>query len=275
MEPAHKAAFVLLAVIAGFGPRPGGAQAPTGGYDAKRVAPEYPGFAQIQSQARRAANVGSGPKFATEIHVGLVEKTPVALQCTEVDILLAFDPTAHFDNCQFAATADYVRSLFDKARSAASQNQRDESLAALGRALHAIQDFYSHTNYVELAADKYAELSDVPIQSVWTAEGKVALLKAVDAGLVSGTVAWEPRNACKAPMFSHADLNKDTPGSRSGKELVATWGRSRHQAARELAVRATFEFLRQAFALPELAPIAQQCTGQLGVLLLIDNRDHE
>lgn len=247
-----------------------------------REAKEFPGFAAAAGQ-KRALNIGTGPSFATEIHVDIVMNTPEAKACSEVlaraqwrqDILLALSPSAHYDNCQFDATTTYLQDQIEVAIVAGTNNNRDDALSALGRALHAIQDFYAHTNYVELAVGRFTNVSEIPVLPVWTVPGKTELQRLVASGLVSGYVWWEPQNICKSPVKTHDLLNKDAPTSASGQVIVSGWNQSQHQVARDLARRATLEFLRDAFSKPQLANVAAQCKGQIGVLLLTDNRNHE
>jgi len=203
-----------------------------------------------------------------------------SMACTEVlaraqwrqDILLALDAKAHYDNCQFDTTNSYVEQLVNESVSAAREGRRDAALSAMGRALHAVQDFYSHSNYLELSLKKYGSLTEVPVLAVWTPEGRGQLIAMAGAGLVSGQVWWEPGNACASPSVTHAQLNKDTPASPNGEKLISEWGVTNHQAARELARRATLEFIRHMFAKSEMQFIAEDCKGQIGVLLLDDNR---
>jgi hypothetical protein len=245
-----------------------------------RSAPEYPGFLHVDTQRRRAVTVGSGPSFATEIHVDFVEKLPAAMACTEVlsraqwrqDILLATVPKAHFDNCQFEATTAYVQQELDQALVAAGKHEREEVLSAMGRALHAIQDFYSHSDYVERAAAKYPSLGEIPLLKIWTPDGQKDLIGQVRGGLISGHVWWEPGNICAVPIKSHSELNKDTPGSLSGKEIIPKWGLSRFQAALDLAQRASLEFMRDTFAKSQMEGVAGQCQSIIGYLLELDNR---
>jgi hypothetical protein len=272
--------FQILILI-GLGSGSLGAQAQEQPQSAnRRTAPEYPGFLHVDKQQRRAVVVGSGPSFATEIHVDIVENLPAAIACTEVlaraqwrqDILLATVPKAHFDNCQFEAAAAYVQQELDKALVAAGKHDREEVLSAMGRALHAIQDFYSHSDYVERAAGKYPSPGETPLLKIWTPDGRKDLLGQVRQGLISGHVWWEPGNICAVPIKSHAELNKDTPESPSGKEIIQQWGLSRFQAARDLARRASLEFMRDTFAKSQMSGVAGQCQSNIGYLLVFDNR---
>jgi hypothetical protein len=97
---------------------------------------------------------------------------------------------AHFDNCAFEAGAAYVASQLKEATryaselsrsktAAAHSDQLADGLLAMGRALHAIQDFYAHSNFVELAdagepADR--SLAAVARPPVWTDAGAATIL---------------------------------------------------------------------------------------------------
>lgn len=76
-----------------------------------------------------------------------------------------FVSKVHFDNCDFDAGLDHLASLMDevasyaRAAEATTDNaERDDAVShaffALGQALHSIQDFYAHSNYVELQMAK-------------------------------------------------------------------------------------------------------------------------
>jgi hypothetical protein len=59
-------------------------------------------------------------------------------------------PEYHFDNSAFAAGEAFIRQQRQTARRALSAKNREAALAALGRLLHARQDFYAHSNWVRL-----------------------------------------------------------------------------------------------------------------------------
>ena len=58
----------------------------------------------------------------------------------------------HFDNCQFSETIDRINARYDVAVSAFNPSNPQPTLAAekFGMILHAVQDFYSHTNWIEM-----------------------------------------------------------------------------------------------------------------------------
>ncbi len=69
----------------------------------------------------------------------------------------------HFDDCELKASHDYVESCYldiDKHVCAAGKNSADKKsvLKSFGELLHTVQDFYSHSNYVELALKRNSAL---------------------------------------------------------------------------------------------------------------------
>lgn len=242
------------------------------------AAGEFPGFDKTPIAGKAAVEVS--PAFATSIHTEIVRSDPRAKACTDVlareqwrqDVVLAFDATAHFDNCRFADSYAYLRAQMKAAEAAGSRKDRDGALTALGRALHGIQDFYSHSNYVELQAAAHPKFSDVQIVPLWNDDGEARLNALVGGGLRSGYVAWEPGDACVQPELTHAVLNKDRPEGK-GSEHVAPWPpQTYHQAARDLARQATEAFLHAMLQKPQLASVGEACHSRLGYLLLADNR---
>jgi hypothetical protein len=71
-----------------------------------------------------------------------------------------YSPAAHFDNEAFSAGALRLRNKRDLALASLETCDWNVSLEAMGRALHAIQDFYSHSNWVTIHPDpgKFADL---------------------------------------------------------------------------------------------------------------------
>jgi hypothetical protein len=241
----------------------------------EHCADPFPGLDSVSSTRAVAVK----PEFSTPIHVRLVRSDARAKQCSDVlaraqwqqDIVLALDATAHFDNCRFDESVAVVQTEMRTAIAAGKQKQQQDALAALGRALHGIQDFYSHTNYVELSAKKYARLEDVPIVTLWNDAGIAELKSLTGSGLRSGYVWWERGDACGKGGLTHAALNKDEP-SGHGAEPIVGWKRTHHQAARDLAQQATEEFLRVMLAQDELRWLANACNARLQYLLLSDRR---
>ena len=177
-----------------------------------------------------------------------------------------FESKAHFDNCAFGDAIGYVDSLLSEVdghvRAAQASKDRGDSGAeqasilkaffALGQALHGVQDFYAHTNYVELSVDKVKKSTDIEVIAPWRKSGKGRINELVGrqsgTRLVSGFVFWGFPQTCPKGTPSHADLAKDKATTPSGKVKVAHLeNRNRYQLAVQLAREASQDLINDAF----------------------------
>jgi hypothetical protein len=62
----------------------------------------------------------------------------------------------HFDNCAFDEGSAYYQELWEQIRRQAASQNRTRALRAFGKLLHLVEDFYSHSNWVELHAPQGA-----------------------------------------------------------------------------------------------------------------------
>jgi hypothetical protein len=195
-----------------------------------------------------------------------------ALQMANVatDAEFFFVNANHFDDCNFTGGAGVVRS--SQAEAVARLDPKlapgkAELLAirAFGRSLHAVQDFYAHTNWIELGGevlldDSLAAFPRLSPYSVLPSSGfviiqgnkpkraalsrdqsasypssalvQVKLDKTWRPGLISGTVDYEAGNFCPAAVaMSHDALNKDK-STNAGRA-------QQYEAARALAILQT------------------------------------
>ncbi len=177
-----------------------------------------------------------------------------ALQAANVatDVQFFLVSANHFDDCNFSGGSEVVRASEAVAVAALAPAQppvEGDALAirAFGRALHAVQDFYAHTNWVELGGDvlldrtlsafprlgAYATVPSTGFVVIQGAKPKQAVHRDEAAsypqsavvtvklsgppkgkpsglGLISGTVDYEPGDYCPPPVaMSHEELNKD------------------------------------------------------------------
>jgi hypothetical protein len=189
------------------------------------------------------------------------EITATALSFLRIDVLTALQAANvatdvefflvnanHFDDCNFSGGSDVV--IASQAEAVA---QLDPSITApetdllairaFGRSLHALQDFYAHTNWVELGGEVLVDsslgafpalrpYSTIPSSGFVLIQGRkpkhaaltreedevypasavvtVKLNKTRAPGLISGTVDYEPGDFCPASVaMSHEELNKD------------------------------------------------------------------
>jgi hypothetical protein len=190
----------------------------------------------------------------------------LALQAfnVETDVQYVLDAAKHFDNCNFTGGSASIQTDQASALLALNPNAPDDAKALLSfaRALHTAQDFYSHSNWVELGATTlvdasltafptltpYAQIDStgtVSVQgtppagtAVWRKRGKypnnavvyVRDGKTTSLGLISGTVDYEPGNFCPPQAtMTHDELNKDRSDRHPAQYTVA----------RDLAVKQT------------------------------------
>lgn len=109
------------------------------------------------------------------------------------------------------------------------------AVRALGRALHAVQDCFSHSNVVDLDAAAQAALTRALVHSGAPPAGLLL------CGVAPGTPDIE-RPA--GDPFPHAEFNKDDTGSSPEAEAAIPGGGTKYDAAHAAAEVATREFLR-------------------------------
>lgn len=174
------------------------------------------------------------------------------------DVWHQFQSTAHFDNCDFHGSVQYIHRLLDEVKNHAEgatatqsdparHNAKLAAYFAMGQALHAIQDFYAHSNFVELQLKKLVEkpISQSEFMDAlvpWWYPGSESIIDDLVAkGLVSGHVWWGSPQRCAAGTLTHAQLAKDSNEKNGG--TAAAFGMTLHQVAYEMASRATQRFL--------------------------------
>ncbi len=200
------------------------------------------------------------------------------------DTFHQFESKAHFDNCDFQSSMDYLAALLDEVGShvAAAEATKPSDKAAfeaavrkaffaLGQALHGTQDFYAHTNYVELQAPKVKKVTEIHVVAPWRKEEQTRVLELQNQGLVSGVVFWGFPKKCPTNTISHGDLAKDSPTSKSGKKLVAHLDNlNHHRIAAFLAREASLRLMRDAF---KRWPLLKEANGPNVLFdVLIDRR---
>jgi hypothetical protein len=196
----------------------------------------------------------------------------LALQSANVstDVQFALESAHHFDDCNFSGGSKVVAANQAAAVQAlnpilASPATDAAALTAFGQSLHTVQDFYSHTNWVELGAEGLVDDSLAPFPTltgysvldpsgVQIVEGdpppQTAVYRSVGApypknaivyvtatgtkrpGLISGSVDYEPGEKCPLQVrMTHEELNKDN-STNPGRA-------AQFVAARALAVEQT------------------------------------
>ena len=223
-----------------------------------------------------------------EVLEGLVSNpynTELRKALYQQDILHQFESKAHFDNCDFDGATSYIERLLaevdahvKKAAEAKAAGDTQGLTAevkaaffALGQALHAVQDFYAHTNYVELVVPEAKSVTNLKIIAPWTATGRESIAALKSKGLVSGFVFWGFPQKCSKGTPSHGDLAKDSATTKSGAVKVAHLeNRSRYQIAVQLAHASSQALVDYTFA---RWPLLKDVNGPSAAFeILVDRR---
>ena len=135
----------------------------------------------------------------------------------------------HYDNCAFSEGSARIASCWAGISSEADRfSQR--ALQAFGGLLHTTQDFYSHSNWVEL----HKLVSPIPLWDL--------AVGSLPAGVFSGTVIQAEPKKCGPGTPDHDDLNKDDDRSDEGKRVVdggPNDGKTYYELAFQAAVEAS------------------------------------
>ena len=224
----------------------------------------------------------SGPFSTTPGEPNHEEITGIALSFLRPEILTAlqvanvatdaeffFVNANHFDDCNFSGGSAVVTTSQAEAVAQLDPSAAPEAdllaIRAFGRSLHALQDFYAHTNWIELGGDVLVDssldafptlspYSTVPSSGFVVVQGRkprraalnrdenaaypssaivtVKLDKTRAPGLISGTVDHEEGDFCpESVAMTHDQLNKDKS---------TNVGRSQqYEAAKALAILQT------------------------------------
>ncbi len=158
-----------------------------------------------------------------------------------LDVTSAFEPSHHCDRLPpnpddqvFAATSSYVRMQRDVALLMIHANQPDRAVAALGRALHALQDCYSHSDISEQEpgvqlAFQQALLNDTPAPAGLRVAGFQPGVK-------------EPEMPV-GDAYPHGLFAKDGPHSNADAEIRLPSGQTKFETAAALATTTSRMFL--------------------------------
>lgn len=186
--------------------------------------------------------------------------------------LYQFSPERHFDGapdhdtlCRHWGTAvddrlDMVVALA-VATDAEKRKLADPRRArrVFGAVVHALADFYSHTNWVELFAAQGKHAPPAPLLGSTCDFDRDALRipGEVQSGFFSvpemlpiyGPIGTPcPRNPPAGFRYCHEQLNKDSAEGKRGAELIPKLGKTYHEVARNLAIETTaaaWETVRQ------------------------------
>ena len=121
--------------------------------------------------------------------------------------LLQTQSQVHFDNCDFPGGVAHIAAEW-AAIDQLADKYSEVALGAFGALLHTTQDFYAHSNWIEL------HVNQAPIP-VWDQQ-----LATLPPGIVSGTWWIGFPKLCGPGAPTHDQLNKDSPNSKEGAKVV-------------------------------------------------------
>jgi len=144
-----------------------------------------------------------------------------------------FDSALHFDNCTFALGSQVIQDHWTQIESGAYPYYD------FGRLTHTVQDFYAHSNWIELHQD----VSPIPVWDLNPAT--------LPADIVSGVFSLDSPKLCGPGAPTHEELNKDSPNSPEGSKVVAS-GPNAGKTLFDLAFATALQATKNQFA--QLAP---------------------
>lgn len=113
---------------------------------------------------------------------------------------------AHFDSESFSQGSAALRERFEKIMISIAQCDRKTALSEIGHSLHAVQDFYSHSNFVEMR-----EQHPMPYPDLFQLEDPGPEVLCQDRETTTGlTSGYWPDDQTPLGKCSHKDLNKDS-----------------------------------------------------------------
>lgn len=121
----------------------------------------------------------------------------------------------HYDSNAFAAGDAYVDSQHEQTLAALAAGQADAARQAFGRLTHTVQDFYAHSNYVELWQSANRSMDP---QAIDPLDERIRQHPDLHSGrlyypleVLSFIPALAPAVLPHLPLDSHAHMNKDAP----------------------------------------------------------------
>ncbi|MCB1159959.1 MAG: hypothetical protein H7A25_21845 [Leptospiraceae bacterium] len=167
------------------------------------------------------------------------------------DIYFSHDPSYHCDNDINACTLR-LKQLFDTSRGTISPVLFQKNL---GIALHIVQDFYSHSNWVEIFEQSYylaptMLFQNFPppenLQSGAFPDAAIALTDPENYTTCYSKEGDEIKH--KITAATHDCINKDSNYNWRGRQFVPNSGITYHELAAEYAIRHSIKLLEKAFA---------------------------
>src|SRR5262245_57474238 len=238
-----------------------------------------PRFVSLPGQ--RAA-ITIDPTLTAEDLAAIIEADPRATRCSDAliraqwqqDIAHPLQAAAHFDSCQIDASLQYLQTEYETADAAASSGDVFTALRHLGHVLHSVVDFYAHTNFVEVATERWPRFSEVPTLILWD-RSVDSVLNEFKPRLLSGQFfgnMLSGSSLCREGGPSHSAMNKDSPTSERGRTPIPAWGMTHYRATFERTKVSSLKLLRDTLKRPSWSAVVKQCGTTYGFGLRADVR---
>ncbi|NIO29207.1 MAG: hypothetical protein GTO29_11715 [Candidatus Latescibacteria bacterium] len=140
------------------------------------------------------------------------------------------------DAAAFRSGADYIQQELNAAVAAAKAGNKDDAIAALGRTMHALQDFKSHSNYIDLAPADQAMARAALYDATKPLPGALKLTGYDPAAKNPGNPRGDP--------YPHDKFAKDSP--KKNKECKKKVGnKTKYELARDSAIEESKDLLQR------------------------------
>jgi hypothetical protein len=157
----------------------------------------------------------------------------------------------HFDNCTFDEGLKLILKRTDEGNRCVEHECWDQALGAYGAAIHTVQDFYAHSNWVELGVKSGSSIDDYANLKLWTETGGATVReRAKNHELLSGYSLPTVPHDCPSKTPTHSDLGKESANGPPGSNPTNSekWcNLNYYDSALRLASIATVQYFADAF----------------------------
>ncbi len=132
---------------------------------------------------------------------------------SEIEVVERASLAQDINTAKYVAEEHFDSEKFAEGWAFLDTQMKAMSLADLGKALHALQDFYSHSNYIELGTQFFGSEDKIPTfdEALQNKEFKALWEK-------RGTSGYYPDEKTPNKKLSHGVLNKDRAKGKSTSE---------------------------------------------------------
>ncbi|XP_066534386.1 uncharacterized protein [Hoplias malabaricus] len=215
-----------------------------------------------------------------------------------VDIYYVFKAKYHFDDESFLNGRDFITSGTSIVKTSVKQQNYETAREKLGEILHTVQDFYSHSNWIELGNTRpYSNLikPNTKIENIADSEtcrscvgndcsnnilGYIITEKKLTSGYFNLFSSSKPKGKCSHGGFFDRTKRTDPKGGINKDDITSEHGNLHNQAA-GIATAASTELLEDIRAaigdseflrlLNGVSQSSNQTNGAVGIIQMVGN----